>query len=29
MTAEGFEENRLAVVDAVDKICAIIAAKKA
>ena len=29
MTAEGFEENRLAVVDAVDKICAIIAAKQA
>ena len=29
MTADGFEENRLAVVDAVDKICAIIAAKKA
>ncbi len=29
LTAEGFEENRLAVVDAVDRICAIIAAKKA
>lgn len=29
MTAEGFEENRLAVVDAVDRICAIIAAKQA
>ena len=28
LTAEGFEENRRAVVDAVDQICAIIAAKK-
>lgn len=29
LTGEGFEENRRAVVDAVDQICAIIAAKKA